>query len=69
MNAVMDGYKLLRRDRQGRRGSGTALYARECFDVVDLRAGNNKVEYLWVRPRGRANKTGILVGICYRLPN
>ena len=60
----MDGYKLSRRDRQGRRGSGAALYDRECFDVVELGAWNDKVESLWVRIRGRANKTDILVGFC-----
>ena len=31
-SAAMDGYKLFRRDRQGRRGGGVALYGRECFD-------------------------------------
>ena len=31
-NAAMDGYKLFRRDRQGRRGSGIAMCVRECFD-------------------------------------
>ena len=31
-SAAMDGYKLFRRDRQGRRGGGVALCVRECFD-------------------------------------
>ena len=31
-SAAMDGYKLFRKDRQGRRG-GVALYVRECFDA------------------------------------
>ncbi|GAB0208489.1 hypothetical protein GRJ2_003314600 [Grus japonensis] len=34
--AVMDGYKLFRRDRQGRRGGGVALYVREYFDCLEL---------------------------------
>jgi len=55
---------LFKRERQGRRGSGVALYVRECFDVVELGAGNDKVESLWVRIRGRANKADILVGFC-----
>ena len=46
-----------------------ALYVRECFGVVKLGAGNDKVESLWVRIGGRANRADILVGICYRLPN
>lgn len=45
-----------------------SLYFRECFNVVELRAGN-KIKSLWVRIMGRANKADILVGFCYRLPN
>lgn len=36
-------------------------YVRESFDVVELWAGNDKVESLWVRIM--ANKVDILVGI------
>mgnify|MGYP001864473390 CR=1 FL=1 len=46
-----------------------ALYIRECFDVVELRAGNEKVETLWVRIKGKTNKVDILVWICCGLPN
>ncbi len=45
-----------------------ALCVGECFDVVELGAGNG-IESLWVRIRGRADKADILVGVCYRLPN
>ena len=31
--------------------------------------GDNKVESLWVKIRGRAEKADILVGVCYRPPN
>jgi len=31
-SAAMDGCKLFRRDRQGKRGSGVALCVRDCFD-------------------------------------
>jgi len=65
----MDGYKLFRKDRQGRRGGGMALYVKECFEVTELMTGDNKVESLWVKIRGRADKADILVGVCYRLPN
>ncbi|GAB0204048.1 hypothetical protein GRJ2_002870400 [Grus japonensis] len=65
----MDGYKLFRRDRQGRRGSGVALYVRECFDCLELDDGDNRVECLWVRIRGKVNKADIMVGVCYRPPN
>jgi len=65
-SAAIGGYKLFRRDRQGRRGSGMALCVRECFEIA---VGNVKVESLRVRNRGRANKADILLGICYRPPN
>ena len=68
-SAAMDGYKLFRKDRQGRRGGGVALYVKECFEVTELMTGDNKVESLWVKIRGRADKADILVGICYRPPN
>ena len=61
----MDGYKLFRKDRQGRRGGGVAFYVKECFEVTELMTGDNKVESLWVKIRGRADKADILVGICY----
>ena len=65
----MDGYKLFRKDRQGRRGGGVALYVKECIEVTELMTGENKVESLWVKIRGRADKADILVGVCYRPPN
>ncbi|GAB0210334.1 hypothetical protein GRJ2_003499200 [Grus japonensis] len=65
-SAAMDGYKLFRRDRQGRRGGGVALYVRECFDCLELDDCDDKVECLWVRMRGKAD---ILLGVCYRPPN
>ncbi|KAJ7419991.1 hypothetical protein BTVI_23322 [Pitangus sulphuratus] len=68
-SAAMDGYKLFRRDRQGRRGGGVALYIRGSLDSVELEVSDNKVECLWVRIRGKANKADILVGVCYRPPN
>ncbi|GAB0206658.1 hypothetical protein GRJ2_003131400 [Grus japonensis] len=74
-SAVMDGYKLFRRDRQGRRGGGVALYVRECFDYQELDDGDNRVKCLWVtrtrtvRIRGKVNKADIMVGVCYRPPN
>ncbi|PKU40554.1 rna-directed dna polymerase from mobile element jockey-like [Limosa lapponica baueri] len=68
-SATMDGYKLLRRDRQGRRGGGMALYVREDYDCVELTEGNGKLECLWVRIRGKASKVDIVVGVCYRPPS
>jgi len=39
----MNGYKLFRGARQGRRGGGMVVCVKECFDVVELRAGNKNV--------------------------
>ena len=68
-STAMDGYKLFRRDRQGRRGGGGTLYVRECFDCIELNDGDDRVECLWVKMRGKANKADILLGVCYRPPN
>lgn len=51
----MESYKLFRMDRLGRRGSGFALCIREHFEVVELNTGNDNVESLWVRIRGRCD--------------
>ncbi|KAK4810917.1 hypothetical protein QYF61_013325 [Mycteria americana] len=68
-SAAMDGYKRFRRDRRGRRGGGVALYVRECLDSLELDDGDDRVECLWVRIRGKANKADLVVGVCYRPPN
>ena len=65
----MDGYKLFRRDKQGRRGGGVALYVRECCDCLELNDGDDRVECLWVRIRERANKADVMVGVYYRPPS
>ena len=64
-SAAMDGYKLFGRDRQQRRGGDMALHMRECFDVVELGVGSDKVESLWIRIRGLANWQA---SWCYRPP-
>ncbi|KAJ7409116.1 hypothetical protein BTVI_57818 [Pitangus sulphuratus] len=68
-SAAMGGCKLFRRDRQGRRSGGVALYVRESLDSVELEVSNDKVECLWTRIRAKVNKADILVGDCYRPPN
>ena len=42
--AAMDSYKLSRRDKQGRRSGGVALYLREHFDCLELDNGDDRVE-------------------------
>ncbi|KAK4811015.1 hypothetical protein QYF61_015719 [Mycteria americana] len=46
-----------------------ALYFRECLDSLEIDDGDDRVECLWVRIRGKANKADIVVGVCYRPPN
>ncbi|GAB0203746.1 hypothetical protein GRJ2_002840200 [Grus japonensis] len=68
-SAAVDAYTLFRRERHGRRGSGVALYVKDCFNCIELSDCDDKVECLWVRMRGKANKADILLGVCYRPPN
>lgn len=42
----MDGYKLFRKYKHGRRCGGMALCVRECFDVAELGDGNDNAESL-----------------------
>ncbi|PKU42004.1 mitochondrial fission process protein 1 [Limosa lapponica baueri] len=68
-NAAMNGYKLFRRNSQGRRGGGVALYIRECFGCIELDSSDDEVECLWIRMKGKANKGDFVLGVCYRPPN
>ncbi|PKU42731.1 adaptin ear-binding coat-associated protein 1 [Limosa lapponica baueri] len=68
-SAAIDGYQLFRRGRQGRRGGGVALYVRDIFECLELTNGNDRVECLWVKIKGKANKADIMVGVYYRPPN
>ncbi|GAB0182550.1 hypothetical protein GRJ2_000720300 [Grus japonensis] len=67
--AVMDGYRLFRRDRQGRRCWGVGLYGTEGLDCTELSVGNDTVGSLWVRIKGQANKGDVIVGVYYRPPS
>ena len=50
---AIDGYRLFRRDKQGRRGGGVAMYVKQGLDCVELEVGDGKVESLWVRIKGQ----------------
>ncbi|CAM4690923.1 unnamed protein product [Lepidochelys kempii] len=66
-STVMDGYKLFRKDRQGRKGGGVALYVREQYDCSELRYETaEKPECLWIKFRSVCNKSDVVVGVCYR---
>ena len=45
------------------------LYIRDSFNCIELNDCDDKVECLWVKMRGKANKADILLGVCYRPPN
>lgn len=45
------------------------MYVREGFDYLEFNDGNNRVECLWVRIRGKAKRADIMVGVCCRPPN
>ncbi|GAB0208942.1 mitochondrial enolase superfamily member 1 [Grus japonensis] len=49
-SAAIDGYRLFRRDRRGRRGRGVALFVKKWIDgeEVSLKNSHEQVESLWV---------------------
>ncbi|TRZ10274.1 hypothetical protein HGM15179_016833 [Zosterops borbonicus] len=67
-STALNGYELFRRDREGRRGGGVALYIK-VFDSIGIEINEDGVECLLVRAKGRANNADILLGVCYRPPN
>ena len=62
-SAGMEGYRLFRRDRQGRQGGGVAPYVRERFDCTALTVRDDVAESLWGRLRGMGNKADLVVGV------
>ncbi|GAB0209472.1 hypothetical protein GRJ2_003414300 [Grus japonensis] len=67
----MEGYRLFRKDRQGRQGGGVALYVNDQLECMELYLGMDEelTESLWVRIKGRAGTGDIIAGVCYRPPN
>ncbi|KAM6305694.1 complement factor H-related protein 4-like [Aegotheles albertisi] len=62
-SALLDGYKLFRRDRQGRRGGAEALYVVERLECTELTVGNDTTESLWVRISGLINNGDFIVDV------
>ncbi|KAK4816812.1 hypothetical protein QYF61_023499 [Mycteria americana] len=60
-----------RKDRQGRRGRGVALYVKENLERTEFNYGNcgSPIKCLWLKIRGVVSKGDLTVGICYRPPN
>ncbi|GAB0207232.1 hypothetical protein GRJ2_003188800 [Grus japonensis] len=67
----MEGYKLFRKDRQGRRGGGITLYVNDQLECMELHLGMDEklTKSLWVRIKGSTGAGDIIVGVCYRPPD
>ncbi|GAB0188654.1 mitochondrial enolase superfamily member 1 [Grus japonensis] len=67
----MEGYRLFRKDRQGRQGGGVALYVNDQLECMELHLGTEEepTKSLWVRIKGRAGAGDTIVGVCYRPPD
>ncbi|GAB0180798.1 hypothetical protein GRJ2_000545100 [Grus japonensis] len=67
----MEGYRLFRKDRQGRRGGGITLYVNDQLECMELHLGMDEepTKSLWVRIKGRAGTGDIIVWVCYRPPD
>lgn len=65
------GYKLIRRDRQGRRGGGIACYIKKRVEYkeLSLKRRYEQVKSRWVRVRDQGNKGSLMVRIYYWLPD
>ncbi|GAB0203486.1 hypothetical protein GRJ2_002814200 [Grus japonensis] len=59
----MEGYRLFRKDRQGRRGGGITLYVNDQLECMELHLGMDEelTKSLWLRIKGN-----IIAGVCYR---
>ncbi|XP_050786243.1 uncharacterized protein LOC127037978 isoform X1 [Gopherus flavomarginatus] len=70
LSTVMDGYKLFRKDRQGRKGTGVALCVKEQYDCSELQdeTGEKPLESFGVKFRGES-KGDVVAGVCYRPPD
>lgn len=59
---------LFRKDGKGRQREGVALYVREQLDYMELCSGigEEPMESLWIRIKGRTGKSDIIVSACFR---
>ena len=62
-SALMEGYRLFRRDRLGRKGGGVDLYIKKDYECVEINNVDDRVECIWIRIKAKANKTDVLVGV------
>ena len=64
----MEGYRLFRKDRQGRRGGDVALYINDQLECMELHLEMDEEpnESLWIRIQGRAGAGDTVMGVCHR---
>ncbi|GAB0208559.1 hypothetical protein GRJ2_003321600 [Grus japonensis] len=67
----MEGYRLFRKDRQGRRGGDVTLYVDDQLECMELHLGMEEelTESLWFRIKRSAGAGDIIAGVCYRPPD
>jgi len=67
----MEGYRLFRKGRQGRRGRGVTLCVNDQVGYMEfcLGMGEELTESLWLSLQGRAGTGDITVQVCYRPPD
>jgi len=66
----MGGYTLIRKGRPTRQSGGVTLYVREQLECIELCLGGDEegVESLWVRIKGQAHTSDIIVRMYYMPP-
>ncbi|XP_059575008.1 RNA-directed DNA polymerase from mobile element jockey isoform X1 [Alligator mississippiensis] len=64
----IEGYRLYRKDRVGKKGGGVALYVNEQYTstLIKTESEVEEVEGLWVRLHGGQRERDLVVGVCYR---
>ncbi|GAB0182662.1 hypothetical protein GRJ2_000731500 [Grus japonensis] len=64
----MEGYRLFRKDRQGRQGESVVLYVNDKLECMEYHPGMDEelTESLWVRIKGWTGTGDTIVGLCYK---
>ncbi|XP_059578763.1 RNA-directed DNA polymerase from mobile element jockey isoform X1 [Alligator mississippiensis] len=67
----IEGYRLYRKDRVGKKGGGVALYVNDQYTsmLIKTESKDEEVEGLWVRLHGGQGERDMVVGVCYRPPH
>jgi len=68
---AIDGYRLFRSDRRGRKGGGVTLCIKKWIECEELclKDSHKQVENLWVRIRDQGNKANLVAGVYYSPPD